>query len=303
MVSWQFRFLRLYFRLKCWVESKQSTQEIQKRRDAYEVLTAKFKINPSIQFTPVTIKDMAAEWIDPSDAQTDRIILFLHGGAYCLCSINTHRSMAAHIAEAARARALLIDYRLAPEHPFPAALEDAVGAYHALLDMGVAPASIVVAGDSAGGGLALALLISLRDAGAPLPAAAVCISPWTDLSLSGESMTTNARVDVMLNYQTLKQSAGYYLNGVNANMPLASPLFADLHNLPPLLIQVGTDEIILSDATRVAEKARVAGVDVTLKVWESMQHEWQFAADFVPEGRQAIEHIGVFMQRHFPASM
>ncbi len=303
MVSWQFIFLRLYFRLKRWFEPKQSTQEIQKRRNAYEVLTAKFKINSEIQFTPVTIKDMAAEWIDPPDAQADRVILYFHGGAYCLCSINTHRSMAAHIAEAARARVLLIDYRLAPEHPFPAAVEDAVDAYNALLDWGMESGNIVIAGDSAGGGLALALLVNLRDASAPLPVAAVCISPWTDLSLSGESMITNAKADVMLNYQTLEQSAGYYLNGVNANTPLASPVFADLHELPPLLIQVGTDEIILSDATRVAEKARAVGVDVTLEVWASMQHSWQFAADFVPEGQKAIERIGVFMQRHFLALM
>lgn len=295
MTSWQFQLLRLYFRLKRWFEPHPSTQDVQKRRDAYEVLTAKFTTNPLIRCTPDTIHGMAVEWIDPPGAQADRVILYLHGGAYCLCSINTHRSMTGHIAGAARARALLIDYRLAPEHPFPAALEDAVSAYHALLDMGMAPESIVIAGDSAGGGLALALLVSLRDAGEPLPAAAVCISPWTVLSLSGKSMTTNAKADVVLDYKTLKQSAEYYLNGADARTPLASPLFADLHDLPPLLIQAGTDEIILSDAMRVAEKARAAGVDVTLDVWARMQHEWQFA----PEGRQAVERIGAFMQRYF----
>ncbi len=234
MTSWQFQLLKLYFRLKRWFEPHPSTQDVQKRRDAYESLTAKFVTNPLIRCTPDRINGMAVEWLDPPDVQSDRFILYLHGGAYCLCSINTHRSMTGHIAAAAGARALLIDYRLAPEHPFPAALEDAVSAYHALLDRGVAPENIVIAGDSAGGGLALAALVSLRDADVPLPAAAVCISPWTDLSLSGASMTVNARKDVMLDYKTLKQSAEYYLNGADARTPLVSPLFADLLRTCPL---------------------------------------------------------------------
>lgn len=299
-VSWQFKALMLYFRLKRWFQI--GTPDIYKRRQDYEDLTAKFKTDSQTRYTSANIGDMAVEWLDPPDASNDKIILFLHGGAYCLCSINTHRSVTAKIAGAAGARALLIDYRLAPEHPFPAAVEDAVAAYHAILDMGIAPRNIVVAGDSAGGGLALALLLSLRDAGTPLPAAAVCISPWTDLSLSGESMTTNARKDVMLDYKTLEESTRFYLDGGDPHEPLVSPLFADYHDLPPLLIQVGTDEIILDDGTRVAEKARAAGVDVTLEVWESMQHEWQFAADFVPEGQEAIARIGEFMQQHFSAT-
>ena len=297
MTSWQFRILKTYFTLKRVFES--GTPSVSKRRQAYETLTAKFKIDPAVQCMPAAINGVPAEWVNPPDVPTDRVILFLHGGAYCLCSINTHRSLAAQIAKAARTRILNVDYRLAPEHPYPAAVEDAVCAYQGLLDMGIAPGNIAVAGDSAGGGLALTLLLSLRDAGTPLPAAEVCISPWTDLSLSGESMTANAKKDVMLDYQTLEESARIYLEGAEARAPLVSPLFADLHDLPPLLIQVGADEILLSDAKGVAEKAREAGVDVTLDVWESMQHEWQFAADFVPEGQKAVDHIGEFIQRHF----
>jgi acetyl esterase/lipase len=296
MPSWQFRLFKIYFTLKRWFEN--GTPSVEKRRKTYETLTAKFKIDPAVQHKKVMVNGVPAEWMIPPDAPADRAVLFLHGGAYCLCSVNTHRSLATEIAKAARMRVLSIDYRLAPENPFPAALEDSVNAYHALLYMGTSPGKIAVAGDSAGGGLALALLISLRDAGAPLPAAAVCISPWTDLSLSGESMTANARKDVILDYETLEESARIYLDAADARTPLASPLFADFYDLPPLLIQVGSDEIILSDAVGVAENARAAGVDVTLDVWDSMQHEWQFAAEFIPEGRQAVTRIGEFLQQH-----
>ena len=294
--SWQFKVLISYFWLKRWFET--GTPSLDKRRQVYETLTAKFKIDPAVHCVPVTVNGVPAEWVNPPDTLPDGAILFLHGGAYCLCSVNTHRSLAAHIAKTSSAPVLSVDYRLAPEHQFPAAVEDAASAYHALLDLGLVPGNIVVAGDSAGGGLALALLLRLRDAGTPLPAAAVCISPWTDLTLRGESMTTNAKRDVMLDYQTLEESARFYLNGTDPQTPQASPLYADLRDLPPLLIQVGGDEILLSDAIGIAEKARDAGVDVTLDVWESMQHEWQFAADFVPEGQLAIERIGEFIKLH-----
>lgn len=296
MASWQFGVMKLLFRLKRLLQP--GTPDVVQRRQEYERLTARFKINPQVTFTPETINGVAALWVDPPEALSDRIILFFHGGAYCLCSVNTHRAMTAAIAEAVSIRILSLDYRLAPEHPFPAAVEDAVSAYHGLLDMGIAPEHIIVVGDSAGGGLTLTLLLSLRDAGTPLPAAGVCISPWTDLSLSGASYNANARKDVMLDTHTLVDSARMYLKGTDPRQPLASPLFGDFHNLPPLLIQVGSDELILSDAEGVAEKARQAGVDVTLEVWPGMQHEWHFAADFVPEGKQAIQSIGIFIQQH-----
>jgi monoterpene epsilon-lactone hydrolase len=295
MPSWQFGVLKISFRLKRWFEK--STPSVEKRRQSYENLTAKFTMDPEVRYTPAAVNAVPVEWVEPPGVSADSVTLFFHGGAYCLCSVSTHRSLAAHLARAAGTRVCNVEYRLAPEHPFPAAVEDAINAYNGLLDMGIAPEHIIVAGDSAGGGLVLALLFSLRDAGVPLPAAGVCISPWTDLSLSGVSYTANARKDVMLDCQTLEESARIYLDGTDSKLPLASPLFGDFHNLPPLLIQVGSDELILSDAEGVAVKARQAGVDATLEVWPGMQHEWHFAADFVPEGQAAIDCIGKFIQQ------
>ncbi|MDF1514829.1 MAG: alpha/beta hydrolase [Anaerolineae bacterium] len=297
MTSWQFKALKTFFRLKHWFET--GTPSLEKRRRSYENMTSQFVLDPEVRITPAALNGVPVEWVMPPDSPAGRVVLFFHGGAYCLCSVKTHRALAVHLAMAARSPVANVAYRLAPEHPFPAAVKDAVSAYQALLDMDVAPENIIVAGDSAGGGLALALLLSVRDAELPLPAAAVCISPWTDLTLSGASMTVNARKDVMLDDDSLTESARFYLDGTDPRTPLASPLFADFHHMPPLLIQVGSDEIILSDAEGVAEKARAAGVDVTLDIWQGMQHEWQFAAQFVPEGQAAIARIGAFMQAHF----
>jgi acetyl esterase/lipase len=193
-------------------------------------------------------------------------------GAYALGSIETHREFVSRLARASGMRALLIDYRLAPEHPFPAALEDAVAAYHWLIAQGFEASRVLIAGDSAGGGLALAALLALKDAGEGLPAGAVCISPWTDLSSTAESIRTKARVDVVLNPDTLEIYAWRYAGEHDLRSPLISPLYADLSGLPPLLIQVGSDEILLDDATRLAARAREVGVEVTLRVWPEMFH-------------------------------
>jgi monoterpene epsilon-lactone hydrolase len=184
----------------------------------------------------------------------------------------------------------------APEHRFPAALQDAQTAYAWLLDQGIAPEHVALAGDSAGGGLVLALMVSLRDAGQPLPAAAVCLSPWTDLAMSGRSWTTNARRELVVSPAILRQMGQVYLGDTDPRTPLASPLYADLAGLPPLLVQVGGDEGLLSDGEEVALRARAAGVDVELEVWPGMWHVWQLTSRFVPEGRKAIEQIGAFLQ-------
>jgi monoterpene epsilon-lactone hydrolase len=196
---------------------------------------------------------------------------------------------------------LSVDYRLAPEHPHPAAVEDATAAYRFLLDTGISPGNLAIGGDSAGGGLTVACLIALRDAGLPLPAAGVCISPWVDLTQSGESMDSKADEDPMVSREALQVMANAYLGGGDPKEATASPLFADLAGLPPLLIQVGTAETLLDDATRLAERAKSQGVDVTLEAWEEMIHVWHAFAVLLPEGRQAIERIGEFLSERLEA--
>jgi acetyl esterase/lipase len=211
-------------------------------------------------------------------------------------SVNTHREMVARLSKAAGARALVLNYRLAPEHPFPAAVDDAVAAYRWLLSQNIQPSRVVVAGDSAGGGLTLATLVALRDAKVPMPAAGVCISPWADMEGIGESMTTRAKADPLVQKEMLLNMAKLYLGGKDPKNPLAAPLYADFHGLPPLLIHVGDAETLLSDATRVAERAKAAGVKVDLEVWDEMIHVWHLAAPILPEAQQAIEKIGKFIR-------
>jgi acetyl esterase/lipase len=224
------------------------------------------------------------------------VILYLHGGGYVMGSIATHREMVARMSKASGARALLVDYRLAPEHPFPAAVDDATAAYRWLLSQNIKPSRIVVAGDSAGGGLTLATLVALRDAKTPLPAAGVCISPWVDMEGTGASMTTRAKADPVVQKQGLLGMAQLYLGGKDPKSPLAAPLHADFRGLPPLFIHVGDAETLLDDSTRVAEKAKMAGVKVDLEIWPEMPHVWHLFAPFLPEGQQAIDKIGKYVQ-------
>lgn len=273
----------------------QAGNDLKAMRAVMEGMTA-FPSAGETRCTPVNAGGVPAEWIAASGAVDDRVILYLHGGGYVMGSIATHREMAARLSKAARARALVIDYRLAPEHPFPAAVDDAVAAYRWLLSQNMKPSRIVVAGDSAGGGLTLATLVALRDAKAPLPAAGVCISPWTDMEGTGDSMVTRAKADPVVQKQGLLGMAQLYLGGKDPKSPLAAPLYANLEGLPPLLIQVGDAETLLDDATRVAEKAKRAGVTVDLEVWPEMPHVWHLFAPFLPEGQQAIDKIGQYVQ-------
>jgi acetyl esterase/lipase len=238
---------------------------------------------------------VAAEWVAAPGAAADRVILYLHGGGYVIGSIHTHRAMVSRIARASNARALLIDYRLAPEHPFPAAVEDATAAYRWLLAQGYRPGKIVIAGDSAGGGLTLALLVAIRDADLPMPAGAVPISPWTDLEGKGESVRTRAAQDVMVTQEGLSSMAKQYYGAHDPRHPLVSPVHADFRGLPPMLIQVGDAEVLLDDSTRVAKSAKAAGVEVELEVWDEMPHVWHVFAKYLPEGQQAIDKIGKFV--------
>jgi monoterpene epsilon-lactone hydrolase len=271
---------------------------IEDQRAAFDALASQFPLAEDVRRDPVDAAGVPAEWITTPEALHERGIYYLHGGGYTLGSINTHREIISRLSRAARARALAIDYRLAPEHPFPAAVEDSTAAYRWLLAIGVDPARLVIAGDSAGGGLAVATLVALRDAGDPLPAAAVCLSPWVDLEGLGESMTTRAEVDPMVQREELLQHVKAYLGDAHPRTPLAAPLYADLRGLPPLLIQVGTAETLLDDSTRLAERAKAAGVDVVLEPWDDMIHVWQFCAAILPEGQQAIDRIGEFIRKH-----
>lgn len=243
-------------------------------------------------FTPVP-----GLWITTAAGQ-DRSILYFHGGGYALGSAKAYAEMTSWLARAAQARVFVLDYRRAPEYRFPSALEDAALAYRWLLSSGADPRALAVAGDSAGGGLTLALLTSLRDRGEALPSCGVCISPWVDLEMTGESIQSKAAVDPLLTREGLQQFADWYLGGQDARNPLVSPLRADLTELPPLLIQVGTSEILLDDARRLYQRARANGVQVRLSEYEDMPHVWHVFASFLPEARQAASEIAEFVKQN-----
>ncbi|MBR1194541.1 alpha/beta hydrolase [Bradyrhizobium sp. AUGA SZCCT0240] len=239
------------------------------------------------------------EWISPADAPVDRAILYFHGGGFRIGSVASHRDLIAQIALASGCRVLAINYRLAPEHRFPAALDDALAAYGWMLDEGLKPASIAFAGDSAGGNLVLAAMLTLRERGLPLPVSAVLMSPWTDLAATGASYVSRAEADPIHQRPMILALAKNYLGGQgDPRDPLVSPLYADLAGLPPLLIQVGDRETVLDDSVMLADKACAAGVDVNLEVWDGMIHVFQmFSAELV-EAHRAIASIAQFLNQH-----
>ncbi len=255
-----------------------------------------YKIPASVRITSSSVNGIPGEWVE-SPNSTDALLLYLHGGGYFGCSAETHRPITVWFALHGF-RVFAPNYRLAPENPFPAAVDDAVSAYRGLLANGHSAQRLVVAGDSAGGGLALSLMLALRAAGTPLPAAAALFSPWTDLAATGESIRTNAARCPMFNGEDIGPSARYYLGNADPRNPLASPFYADLSGLPPLLIHVGADETLRDDSTRVAEKARAAGVFIELKIWPVVPHAWQLALQILPEARQSLRESAEFLHRH-----
>ena len=271
---------------------------IEDSRTGFEKLAQHIGGNTQADVTSVDANGVPAQWVAAHNASDDSAILYLHGGGYVIGSVDTHRELAARISRSTGSRVLTIDYRMAPENSFPAAVEDATNAYHWLLEQGINPRQMAIAGDSAGGGLAVATLVSLRDSGDLLPACSVLLSPWVDMEGIGETMTSNADVDPMVGKESLIAMAGLYLDGADPRTPLAAPLYADLTGLPPTLIQVGTWETLLSDSTRLAEKAESAGVDVTIEQWDEMIHVWHIFAPMLPEGQQAIDRIGEFVRQH-----
>jgi len=267
---------------------------VAERRAQYDKAERVFKTPADVRVETVSAGGVPSEWLTPPGAHTDAAVLYLHGGGYVIGSPRSHRHLAAAIAAAAGVAGLLPDYRLAPEHRFPAAVDDAVAAYGWLLGRGIAPGRIVVAGDSAGGGLTVATLLALRDRGRPLPAAGVCISPWVDLTCSGASYATRAERDPMVRREGVLEMARAYLAGTDAKTPLASPLHADLAGLPPLLVQVGADEVLADDAAQLAAQAKAAGVDTSFEEWPEMIHVWHWFYPMLDEGERAIARIGQF---------
>lgn len=274
-----------------------STTVDQMRRD-WDELFGSTLVTASVDL--VTVGGVNAQWVAAPSARHDRVVLYFHGGGFQVGSPRSHCELMTAISEAAACRVLGVDYRLAPEHRFPAALQDACAAYEWLLTQGIHPENIALAGDSAGAGLVLSTLLSLRDSDLPLPAAAVLMSAWTDLTASGESYESRAQSDPIHQRAMILAMARNYL-GTEGNPcdPLASPLFADLKGLPPLLIQVGDRETVLTDSTQFADKARAAGVTVELEVWENMIHVFQQFPEELIEAREARQSIGVFLNKHF----
>ncbi len=295
MASWQSHVIKFALRV---MQNRRYSNSIQQERAKIEARVAHLPKKRGVNYESVNVDGLTAEWVMAPGASAERVMLYLHGGAYIVGSVNTHRTLAVDLSRVTGARILVVEYRLAPEHTFPAAVDDVLIAYRWLLSQGVSPKRLVVAGDSSGGGLAIALLVAVRDAGEPMPAAAVCLSPFVDLAATGASMKTKVKADVMLRADLFEPVIRAYLGEADPCTPLASPLYADLHTLPPLLIQVGTDELLLDDATRIAARARVAGVEVKLEVWDGMFHTWQAWGNIFPEASRARAHIGEFVHAH-----
>jgi monoterpene epsilon-lactone hydrolase len=250
-----------------------------------------FHVPRKIKIEPATIGGVPGEWVTgPNPAPIT--LLYIHGGGYFACSAKTHRPITVAYALGGF-RVYAPDYRLAPEHPFPAAVDDALAVYRVLAGE---TSPLVLSGESAGGGLALALMLAARDAALPLPAAAALFSPWTDLAATGDSIRTNDRSCAMFHGEPIAREARRYLNGADPRNPLASPLYADLRNLPPLLIHASRDEVLRDDSIRFAERARAAGVSVDLKIWPVVSHAWQLSQFFVPEARQSLREASAFLR-------
>ncbi len=279
-------------------EADESQGATEGRRRSFERMTDGFTIDVPARYSRLNAGGVTAEWVTAEGASDSRVVLYFHGGGYIIGSPRTHRAMMAHLSRDAASRVLALDYRLAPEHPFPAPVEDAVAAYRWLLAEGFDPAKIALGGDSAGGGLTVAALVQIRYLGLPVPAAGVCVSPWVDMEGLGESMRTRAEADPMVNKENLMVSAKTYLGGADPRAPLAAPLYADLRGLPPILIQVGDAEVLLDDSTRLAGLAREAGVEVQMDVWDDMIHVWHVFAPILPEGKKAIKQAGDFIKKH-----
>lgn len=275
------------------IEANPFAEEVADIRVQFDAMGA--PIADGIKVEKVDADGVSCEMLTPAGADTDRVILYVHGGGYVFGSLVSHGGTVGEFAKAGNCCALNVDYRLAPENPYPAAVEDACTAFRYLVKNGTAPEKITIMGDSAGGGLTVATIVALRDAGDTGPGAAVCLSPWVDLEGTGDSVTSRAAVDPMVNPDMLHAIAGTYLAGADAKSPTASPIHADLNGMPPTLIQVGEREVLFSDSESLAAKAKAAGVDVTLEEWPEMIHVWHLFYPMLTEARDAIKRAGEFV--------
>ncbi len=258
------------------------------RRLSFDAFAKVFVTADDITVEKVSANGVPAEWTSAPGADVRRAVLYVHGGGYVIGSLDSHRHVASEIARDLGARTLALHYRLAPEHPFPAPVEDTLAGYRYLLDQGIAPGNIAIAGDSAGGGLVVAALVAIRDSGLAQPACGWCISPWVDMEGIGGSMASLAATDPIVQKEPLLEMSSLYLNGADPRSPLAAPLYADLRGIAPLFIQVGAAETLLDDATRLASAAGAANVPVTLEVWPEMVHVWHLFHPALAAGRRAI---------------
>jgi acetyl esterase/lipase len=295
MVSWQTRALNMVLHVTI-KRVMSGTGTVAETRRFIEG-RGKARLPPGIEVEPVRAAAFRGEWIRTPESSDERTLLYLPGGGFILPASQQVPLMVARINRVAGTRTLLVHYRLAPEHPFPAGLEDCLAAYRHLLDLGTDPKSIVIAGDSAGGGLTLSTLLALRDDGDPLPGCAVVISPFTDFSFGGESRFSNARHDPMLSSDGIARMNELYLDDALHDNPLVSPVYGDFRGLPPVLAQVGSTEVLLDDTRRVGERAASQGVDFEVEVWDAVPHVWHVWS-FLPETKAAIGRIGAFVREH-----
>jgi len=273
--------------------------DIDKLRSELETISTKLRPADGVQVRHANIAGIECDWLVPEGCDDAPVLYYLHGGAYVMGSPRTHRRMVSHIIRRAGMRALLPDYRLAPENQFPASLEDSTGVYRALLEGGADPTNMAIGGDSAGGNLAMATLLALRDAGDPLPATCFLLSPWLDLAAKGESHKTRAKQDPWFRPEDMPEVVRKYCSEYDLKNPLVSPVYADASDLPPTLIQVGDHEILLSDSIRLADNIEKAGGDVTLQIWPEMWHVFQFFIGQMPESRKAIKGIAEYLRQQF----
>ena len=283
--------------LRAKILSRPRSDDLQQRRRDADARGLAFGLASDVKVEKVSANGVAAEWTSTPGAARDAAILYAHGGGYLFGSLDSHRHLVAELGRAANTVALALDYRLAPEHPFPAPVEDAVAAYRYLLAQGFKPERIAIAGDSAGGGLVVAAMVAIREAGLAQPGCGWCLSPWIDMEALGGSMESKAAADPMVQKAGILEIAKAYLGGADPRSPLAAPLYADLAGIAPLLIQVGAAETLLDDAIRLAQRAGAADVRVDLQVWPEMVHVWPLFWPELDAGKRALGEAGAWIRQ------